>query len=287
MKIEVAADVACAVGEGPLWYPERRAIYWSDIPNGRLYRLDADAGTFETVYAGRPVGGFTLQADGALLLFRDRGNVVVWRDGVEERTVLESLPGLERTRFNDVCADPEGRVFCGTMTGPDIAGRLYRLDPDGAIHLLLENLGTPNGMGFSPDLSRLYFNDTRPGRTWVFDYDRATGALANPRVFRDTAAAGDPGRPDGLAMDAEGGVWTAQWDGAALLRFDAEGRLVRTIEMPARKITSLCFADDGLADIYATSAGGGNRPADGETAGALFRIRAAGVRGMPRFRSRI
>lgn len=287
MIIERVADTACAVGEGPLWHSERRAVYWSDIPNGRLYRFVPDAEIFETVYEGRPVGGFTLQADGALLLFRDCGNVVVWRDGVEERVVLEHLPGLERTRFNDVCADPEGRVYCGTMTGPDVAGRLYRLDPDGAIHLLLDSLGTPNGMGFSPDLSRLYFNDTRPGRTWVFDYDRATGGLSNRRLFRDAAASGDPGRPDGLAMDAEGGVWTAQWDGAALLRFDAEGRLDRRIEMPARKITSLCFAGDAMDDLYATSAGGDKRNAADPAAGALFRLRGAGVRGMPRFRSRI
>lgn len=287
MQIEAVADYSCVCGEGPLWHPDERAVYWADIPQGRLFRLTIADGRHEPVYADRPVGGFTLQADGALLLFRDRGNVVVWSGGAERRTLVAEIPELSGTRFNDVCADPEGRVFCGTMSGPDVTGRLYRLDPDGRRHRLLEDQGTPNGMGFSPDLRRLYYNDSRAGRTWVFDYDRATGSISNQRIFRDAVASGDPGRPDGLAVDAEGYVWTAQWDGGALLRFDPEGRLVRRLEMPARKITSLCFAGDGLTEIYATSAGGGNRPADGAQAGALFRILGAGVRGMPRFRSRL
>lgn len=287
MRIECVADYACDCGEGPLWHPDEGAIYWTDIPAGRLFRLHAEDGAHTPVYTDRPVGGLTLQEDGALALFRDRGNVVIWRNGVVERTVLAEIGELARTRFNDVCADPEGRVFCGTMTGPDIKGRLYRLDPDGRRHLLLENQGTPNGMGFSPDLRHFYYNDSRAARTWVFDYDRATGAIGNQRLCRDAAAAGDPGRPDGLAVDAEGFIWTGRWDGGALLRFDPEGRLALRIDLPARKITSLCFAGEDLSVIYATSAGGGNRPADGALAGALFRITGLNIRGMPRFRSRL
>jgi D-xylonolactonase len=286
MNVDMVADYQCVCGEGPIWHPEEEAVYWTDIPAGRLFRLDTRTGAHEIVYEDRPVGGFTRQVDGALLLFRDRGNVMVWRNGSRVRTVIESLPELSDTRFNDVCADPEGRVFCGTMSSPTLRGRLYRLDRDGSLHLLMEDLGTPNGMGFSPDLRRMYFNDSKTG-TWVFDYDRQNGELSRRRLFRDARASGDPGCPDGLAVDSAGGVWTARWDGGCLLRFAPDGTREGTIELPARKVSSLCFAGSGLSDIYVTTAGGPHRETEGEGAGALFRIRNAGVVGLPRFCSRV
>jgi D-xylonolactonase len=233
------------------------------------------------------VGGFTRQADGSLLLFRDRGNIAVWRNGAVERTVVDEVPDLRSTRFNDVCADPEGRVFCGTMADLRHTGRLYRLERDGTLVLLFEGLGTPNGMGFAPDLRTFYFNDSHATTrvTWAFEYDRASGALANRRLFRDAKAGDDPGNPDGLAVDAAGAVWTARWDGAALLRHGPDGAVLDRVAFPVRKVSSLCFAGDGLTDIYATTAGGHLRPGDGPYAGALFRVRGAPAAGLARFDS--
>jgi D-xylonolactonase len=289
MTPEMVADYACACGEGPLWHPDEQRVYWADIPAGRLFRFDPAAGRHEIVYQDRPVGGFTLQADGSLLLFRDKGNVAVWRDGRVTRTVIEAVPDLAATRFNDVCADPEGRVFCGTMGAPGLTGRLYRLDPGAGLTLLGDGYGTPNGMGFSPDGRTLYYNDsgTKQPKTYAFAYDRATGGLSDRRVFRDCMSNGDPGRPDGLAVDVAGHVWTARWDGSALLRFAPDGRLVETVAIPAAKASSLCFAGDGLRDIYVTTAGGAQRTDKDPRAGAFFRLRGSAVAGLPRFRSRI
>ena len=289
MHIESVADYACRCGEGPLWHPAARRVYWGDIPAGRLLRFDPATGAHEAVHQDRPIGGFTLQADGALLCFRDRGNVVVWREGRIARTVIEAVPELVTTRFNDVCADPEGRVFCGTMGAPGLRGRLYRLDPDGRLTLLGDDYGTPNGMGFSPDGRTLYFNDSGTDRpaTYAFDYARATGALSHRRVFRDARAHGDPGKPDGLAVDAAGDVWTARWDGSALLRFTPDGALAETIPFPVRKVSSLCFAGETLRDIYVSSAGGDRRDTDGAQAGTLFRLRGAATPGLARHVSRI
>ena len=286
---EVVADYACHTGEGPLWHPDEQRVYWTDIPAGRLFRLAPATGQHEPCYQDRPVGGFTLQADGSLLLFRDKGNIVTWRDGAVAATVVEVVADLKGTRFNDVCADPAGRVFCGTMADMKHPGRLYRLDTNGALTLLFEGLGTPNGMGFSPDGTRLYFNDSHGTvrTTWVFDYDAATGTLANRRVFRDAKSHDDPGSPDGLAVDADGGVWTARWDGNAILRHAADGSVVERIPFPVRKVSSLCFAGPELRDIYATTAGGHLRGVDGPSAGALFRLTGSPVAGLPRHRSRV
>lgn len=287
---EVVVDLPCHTGECPVWHPAERLLYWTDIPNGRLYRFDPANGKYEECYQGRPVGGFTLQADGSLLLFRDKGNVVVWRNGQIIREIVSEIPDLANTRFNDVCADPSGRVFCGTMSAPDLTARLYRLDTDGSIHLLQEGYGTANGMGFTPDQKIIYFNDsvTASPTTFKFDYNVSNGAISNRRVFRAALEHGDPGKGDGLAVDANGDVWTGRWDGSALIRFKPDGTKAETINFPVKKVSSLCFGGETLNDIYATTAGGHNR-GNGESnfAGALFRIKNYPVAGLPRFMSRV
>lgn len=289
MIIEAVADYACQCGEGPLWSPVEKKVYWVDIPKGRLFRFDPSTGAHEQVYQDRPIGGLTLQADGSLLCFRDQGNIVVWDKGRVTRTIIESLPDLATTRFNDVCADPEGRVFCGTLSAPGLSGRLYRLDTDGTLTRIGDGYGTPNGMGFDPDNRLLYFNDSGSDHpvTYVFDYDRATGALANRRIFRDARKNQDPGKADGLAVDVQGNIWTGRWNGSALIQFNPKGDSMTTIPFPARKVSSLCFAGDELRDIYATSAGGDQRATDGAQAGALFRIRNMPISGLARYVSRL
>ena len=117
MEPELIADYACHTGENPLWHPTEKRLYWTDIPKGRLFRYDPAAGTHEPCYEGEAVGGFTVQADGALLLFMARGAVKTWRDSAMA-TVIEEIPDERDNRFNDVIADPAGRVFCGVMSTP-------------------------------------------------------------------------------------------------------------------------------------------------------------------------
>jgi D-xylono/L-arabinono-1,4-lactonase len=289
MPIEMLADYACAVGENPLWHPDERALYWTDIPAGRLYVYMPDSGTHRPCYEGRPVGGFTLEADGALLLFRDKGNVVRFREGTPEETVIASIPGLESTRFNDVIADPRGRVYAGTMShGGGANGQLLRIDPDGSWRVVSEGYGTPNGMGFSPDGRLFYFTDSGTRRIYTFAYDAETGELAGRRLLVETPEdeAKTIGKSDGMTVDAEGMLWSARWDGGHILRLDPQGRILARIPMPARKISSVAFGGDTLEDLYATSAGGGAKATEGAAAGALFRLRP-GVRGRPEFRSRM
>mgnify|MGYP005858587731 CR=1 FL=1 len=171
-NLEVLADYGCVCGENPLWHPQEQAVYWTDIPRGKLYRYRLATGQHECCYEGRVVGGFTLQPDGALLLFLDQGTVAEWRDGRITRTIIEALPDELESRFNDVIADPQGRVFCGTMPVPSRndqpgrKGRLYRLDPGGHISLLLEGIGCSNGMGFTPDRKHLYYTDSTIRTIW-------------------------------------------------------------------------------------------------------------------------
>lgn len=185
MKLEMIADYNCVTGEGPLWHPSEKKLYWADIPTGRMFRYDPVSGKHEQFYDGEVVGGFTIQEDGALLLFMAKGAIAIWRDG-ELSYVIEELPDERETRFNDVIADPVGRVFCGTMPTRDRLGRLYRLDTNGKIVKVLDGIGTSNGMGFTPGRKQMYYTDSPKREIYLFDYDEPTGAITNKRVFVQT-----------------------------------------------------------------------------------------------------
>lgn len=287
MSIEMIANYKCVCGEGPLWHPKERKLYWTDIETGRLFRYDPATNKHEQIYEGWRVGGFTFQADGSLLLFRDKGNIVTWRDGKVRDTIVDYLPLEADGRFNDVRADAQGRVYCGTLC--KTPGRLYRLDTNGKLTQLLEGLGCSNGMAFTSDLTKMYFTDSGPRKVWMFDYARATGAITNQRVFADGKP--EDGFPDGMTIDTEGNIYSARWDGFGVVVYKPDGSESHRIKLPVKKVSSLAFGGDNLTDIYFTSAGGDKPEENGAEAGGLFRLKGpasgAGPKGLPEFYSRI
>ncbi len=285
MELHQIADYRCATGEGPLWHPDEGRLYWLDIPRGRMFRYDPATGRHEVCYEGEPVGGLTLQADGKLLLFGARGAVRVWQEGIVD-VILEEIPEERDTRFNDVIADPEGRVFCGTMPTAERPGRLYRLDPDGTLTLLLEGVGCSNGMGFTPDGRGMYYTDTARREIYLFDYDQRTGAISNQRVFVRVSDLPGEGVPDGMTVDAEGYVWSARWGGGCVVRYDPDGNEVSRIALPAALVSCPTFGGPEYETLYLTTAGGQDKAQNGPGAGALYAVRP-GIRGVPEFRSRI
>lgn len=283
MKPELIADYECVVGEGPLWHPGEQRLYWTDIPTGRIFRYDPATGAHEQCYAGEVVGGFTIQADGALLLFMARGAIKTWREG-KLTTILDEIPDERESRFNDVIADPSGHVFCGTMPTENQLGRLYRLDTDGTLTKLLDGIGCSNGMGFTPDHKQMYYTDSFKHEIYLFDYDQDSGGIANQQVFVQTPE--DEGFPDGMTVDAEGYVWSARWDGGCLVRYAPDGSEVLRINFPAKKVSSVTFGGPDYTDMYVTTAGGDDKAQEGSGAGALFRLNL-GIQGVPEFPSRV
>ncbi len=279
---ELIADYACSCGENPLWHPDEKRLYWTDISTGRIFRYDPSTGAHKQCYDGAQVGGFTIQEDGALCLFMEKGTIRTWRDGFLE-TIVPEIADERDSRFNDVIADPKGRVFAGTMATENHPGRLYRVDTDGALAVVLDDCGGPNGMGFTPDRTRMYFTDSTDRTIWLFDYDGLTGGLSNRRVFARTDE--EQGTPDGMTVDAEGYVWSARWDGSCVARYTRDGTEVERIEFPVPKTSSCVFGGEDYADLYITTAGGSDR-SETPRAGALFRVRP-GVSGVAEFRSRL
>ena len=282
-QVDCIADYCCETGENPLWHALERRLYWCDIPNGRIFRYDPASGIHEKCYEGRPVGGFTIQSDGSLLLFMDRGTVANWRAG----SLIEVLAEIESeraSRFNDVIADPTGRVFCGTMATNEKKGSLYRLNLDGSLEVVLNNIGCSNGMAFSLDQKSFYYTDSFAREIYIFDYKIEDGALSNQRIFASFSES--DGFPDGATLDAEGRVWSALWDGACVVRLNSNGQIDQRISLPTRKISSLTIGGENYTDMYVTTAGGNSKQDDGPQAGALFRLKTQ-VQGVPEFFSRI
>lgn len=269
MEPTVVANYECELGEGVLWDPDRERLYWCDITQGRIFQYNPGVDAHEQLFDGGVVGGFTVQTDGSLLLFMGGGTVKRWKEG-STTTVIDKLPAESDSRFNDVVADPRGRVFCGTMPTDTRGGRLYRLDTDGTITELWDDLEIPNGMGFSPNEEVFYLVESEPALVHAFDYDPKTGSLSNRRVFADTAD--HVGVPDGLTVDADGYVWTARWDGASVVRYAPDATIDFRFELPVPYVTSLCFGGPSLDDVYVTTARWETEKADDSLAGALFRF---------------
>ncbi len=276
-------DKPCVLGEGPIWHPDDQSLYWLDISAGQLFRYQPGNGECETFDLGQPTGGFTLQQDGKLLLFMSEGTVTIWRDGTME-TVIREIPEERGNRFNDVIADPAGRVYAGTMSTDKKAGCLYRIDPDGTKACLLTGLGTSNGMGFTDDNKTFYHTDTRQHAIFAFDYDQTTGTITNRRKFIHVTD--NDGRPDGMTIDSEGCIWSARYDGGCVVRYDPDGVMMQKYRVPAPKVTSLTFGGSDLTDIFITTAGGNERATDGPLAGALFHMNL-GIPGRQEYRSSI
>ncbi|MFH1024071.1 MAG: SMP-30/gluconolactonase/LRE family protein [Planctomycetota bacterium] len=277
---EILAHEHCVCGENPLWDDRRGVVFWTDIPAGRIFRWERATGRHEMIYSGETVGGFTLEDDGRLLLFRVNDIALLNPDGRPE--ILARVETPDKKRFNDVIADPAGCIFAGTIGTGDGLGGLYRVGAGGVATRLFLGSRTANGMAFSPDRKLFYWTCSTTRRIFRFDYDAATGEIARRAVVVELPAGGDV--PDGLTVDAEGCLWSARWNGYAVYRYSPEGKILGEIEFPVAKVSSVIFGGPDLDELYVTTAGGS--PDKDTSEGALFRVRP-GVRGMPEFRSKI
>ena len=277
------ANYKCVTGEGPLWHPDEGLLYWIDIPLGCLYRYDPNDGSKQKVLQAGEIGGFTIQEDGSLLLFMDKGSIKVLKNG-GLTTIVEKIEGEENSRFNDVIANPDGSVFCGTMPSDNKNGSLYKLGVDRKISLVIENAGISNGLGFSTDLEHIYHTNSTKRTITKFEFDADKSLLGKGEVIVSTPD--DSGVPDGLTVDSEDCIWSARWDGWSLYKYDSFGNELDRITFEVKKVSCPTFGGTEYKDLYVTSAGGNDPDTNGLMAGATFKLNLE-TKGKPEFRSKI
>jgi sugar lactone lactonase YvrE len=245
-----AAPPAVLHGEGPTWDAGRNELLWVDITNGLVLRATVSPGgrlhQVSTDHGGDTVGFVVPCAAGGWLLGAGGGITHLAEDGTAEILLdLAGEGGSEQsggTRMNDGGCDRAGRWFGGTMAFDERtgAGALYRLDLDGTVTTVLDDLTISNGIGWSPDDRTMYLADSGPGLVWAFDYDLGSGTFSRQRVLLDFSR--QDGVGDGLTTDDEGCVWTALWGGGQVRRWSPEGELLAVVDVPVPQTSSCAFA---------------------------------------------
>ncbi|OLT06626.1 hypothetical protein BJF90_15855 [Pseudonocardia sp. CNS-004] len=278
----VLPDVSLVHGEGVVWRPDRQRLLFVDVPEGRILEADLGTGEVRSVAVPGTVGAVHPTVDPDTLVIADSDGIALLRDGEVQR-LAAPLSGRPDMRMNDANVDPAGRYLAGSMAFDQTpgAGCLYRLDPDGTLHTAVGDTTISNGLDWSDDGTHCYYVDSPLRRIDVFDYDVATGALSGRRTFADTSTVA--GIPDGLTLDADGGVWVAFFGGGRVCRFTPDGELDTTIELPVSQVTSCCFGGADLTELFvSTSTEGLNeqRLRTQPLAGAIFRA-VPGYRGRP------
>ena len=274
----LGARLLCEVGgrllEGPAWDAARRRLLFVDILGSELLSCAWPPGELERTPTSETCSAWIPRDGGGSVVASRDGVHVVDADGATEK-VVEIEAGRPTNRSNDAKCDPVGRLWVGTMADDEKAceGALYRIDRDGRVRQIISPVSISNGLGWSPDGSLMYYIDSPTRRIDVFDYDLRTGVPGSRRLFVDVSAL--PGVPDGLAVDGEGCLWVAFWDGGAVHRFAPDGTRIAQVTLPAARPTSCAFVSDALDQLVITTAG-----APDGSGGDLY-VCDAGVSGLP------
>ncbi len=280
-EAELVLDARARLGEGPVWDEIAGVLAWVDILAPAIHVYRPSDGSDLLIPLPSPVGAVALRERGGFVLALEDGFWLRDADGT-----LRFLAPVEADdpsiRMNDGGVDPAGRFYCGTMAYDERPGvaALYRLEPDGRVDRLFGGATISNGIDWSPDGRSCWYIDTPTLGVDRFDYDRETGALTNRR--RVITIEPGQGSPDGLTVDAEGGVWVAFWGGWCVRRYLPDGTRDRVVQVPAAQVTSCAFGGELLDELYITTAWNGLSASDREAqphAGGLFRTRP-GVRGV-------
>ncbi len=256
--------------EGPVW-DANQGLYFSDVMNGGVYRLDRDDNVSLAVPKRRGIGGMALHAAGGLVVGgRDITHVSLTNG--DSKTLLTSDVTPEAIGFNDLTTDAAGRIYVGSLAfrvfggDPPRPGHLHVIDIDGTARTISDGIMLTNGLGFSPDGKRLYHSDARGGLVRVYDVN-ADGSVGPWRKF---ASLGENGVADGLKVAGDGSVWVADAHGGRVAVFNADGSHRTDVAVPLPMVTSLCFGGDDLRDLYIVT---GSRGGPHENCGTVFRTR--------------
>jgi sugar lactone lactonase YvrE len=263
-------------GEGPFWDAVGERLLLVDMLLGAVVAAGAD-GTTHRYELGGVAAALRARRSGGFVVARERGFQLYAADFTPDGAYVGAFDDAA-IRMNDGGCDPQGRFYCGTMAYDETpgAGTIYRLDVDLTVHPVLSGVTISNGLQWSADGLRAYYNDTPTARIDRFAFDGATGTFADRQPF--VTLDGQHGQPDGMAMDDEGGVWIALWGGGAVHRYDPSGALSEVIEVPAHQVTACTFGGADLSTLYITTSREGLGDKAEPAAGAVFSA-SPGVRG--------
>lgn len=274
MQAQRWTDVIAYHGEGPVWFPNLQRLRMVDMLHGAVLTV-TDEAVVRTPVDSPVASVIRPRTGGGAVVATESGIAVAERDDLADLTPVVSLFTDKRLRTNEGGCDPQGRFYVGTMAydRTRAAAAVYRWDGVDHPQIVLSGVTISNGLEWSPEGSLAYYNDTPTLTVWQFDHD-----LRNRRPWVQF----DPetGRPDGLCVDSEGGVWVALNQGSAVHRYAPDGTLSEVIDVPVRQVTACTFGGTDLSELFITTSRENLDPDDEPAAGSVFVV-APGVRGMP------
>ena len=254
-------SVRNTLGEGILWDARRRALWWTDIAARRLHRLDWGEEAPALYETPERLGSFGLVRNSDRLIAAFATGIAMYDPPAQHMQWLARPAEIsEGIRFNDGRVDRGGRFWAGTMVEDGRTqndGRLYCVDAAGQVHCRREDIRISNGLCTSPDGKRLYFADSPTRTIFEFELLEPDGILGASRVFARTA---EGASPDGATVDADGCIWSAHWGAGCVVRYTPDGRVDRTLSVPTRQPSCVCFAGPALDVLCVTSARQGIEP---------------------------
>ena len=280
---EQAVAKRTLVGEGSLWDPENKVLYWVDILSHELYIYDPATAANRMIPTCQAVGTVVKRAAGGLVLALHNGFAFLDLDSEKITPIADPERHIPANRFNDGKCDPAGRLWAGTMEFgcTKDAGALYCLDADQKVTEKLRPVTISNGIVWTADARTMYYICTQANTVRAFDYDIASGNISNERVVVTNEGEGGF---DGMSIDAEDKLWVAVYGGWGVRRYDPDtGSLMRDIRLPVECVTSCAFGGADLDELYITSAVQSfseQKLAEQPLAGSLLKI-DPGVRGVP------
>lgn len=288
LDAELVLDAHARVGEGPVWDDANGTLVWVDIMGRAVHRYDPVRNDDRAIDVGQPVGAAVLRSNGngLVLALRDGFGMLDERSGAVE-LVAPVEADVPTNRMNDGKCDPAGRFWAGTMATDELtrgAGALYRLDPDLQVRRMVDGITLSNGLDWSLDGREMYYIDSPTHGLDVFDFHLQDGSLGARR--RLISIPRDEGLPDGMTVDAEGGLWVALHGSGTIRRYLADGTVDCIVHVPPPMVTCCAFGGPDLTDLYITTMREGLSAEASRAqplAGALFVCRP-GVRGRPPYR---
>ena len=268
--VRLACATQAVLGEGPVYVAEDESVYWVDIKGAVVHRLNLGSQVHDRWNMPEPISWIVPRQEnpGFIAGFRS-GFARLFLGPLRIEPIGAPEPGLPHNRLNDAAVDRAGCIWAGSMDDRELeaTGSLYRLDSAGEWTRQDSGYVVSNGPTFSPDHRILYHTDTSKGL--IYQFRRSDeGRLSDRKLFVEFRE--DWGSPDGMATDAEGGIWVAHWGGGRLSRFLPDGSLDRVIRIPVAQVTSCCFAGAGLARMFVTTASISRE--DEPDAGCLFEV---------------
>jgi L-arabinonolactonase len=286
IDIKCVIDAKAQLGESPYWDPRGNVLWWIDIFERRIRRYDPVNATEHVFDAPEPLGCLAVRQRGGLVVTMKSGFYFFDPGSQTFEAIVDPEAHLPDTRFNDGKTDRQGRFWSGTVFEAEgkpsqSIGGLYRLDTDLFWHQVVDNVGCANGLAWSPDSRIMYFSDSRTSIVWAYEFDEKSGTTGGRREFVNLSEMN--AFVDGSTVDSEGCYWTTIPHRSLVVRYDPDGRLMQSIELPTDMPTACEFGGPELDILYVTTAIYNRTPGqllNQPKAGGLFALNV-GIRGLP------